>query len=264
MVSDGGLGDTLNFYRYIPLMRTMGAARVSVSVQQPLQPLLYKDVSGSSTAGGAGQAPPDYYVRMMSLPAAFGTATDTVPAVGDSIRADAAKADRWRGRLASLQARQPKLRVGLAWSGNPAHLNDHNRSLRLSQLASLFDVPGIAWCSLQQVVRGADRDTLATLPQLAFFGDELRDFGDTAALCEAMDLVVTVDTSIAHLAGVLGKPVWIMLPAMPDYRWMLSRDDTPWYPTARLFRQARRTEWAPVVARIHKELQVRLATRRQA
>lgn len=252
LVPEGGLGDVLHCFRYVRPVSEL-AASVSITLPNELRGLL----DSSHRTSPATQSF-DYYSPMMSLPMAFDTRPDTVPAANGYIMANAAKTAQWRQRLSCLS---PKLHVGLAWSGNPAHANDHNRSMRLSLLSSLFEEDDVAYISLQQVVRHEDRETLAKIPQLAFFGPELQDFDDTAALCEAMDLIVSVDTSVAHLAGALGKPVWIMLPAVADYRWMTQREDTPWYSRARLFRQPRRGDWAAVVARVRSELR-QLATNR--
>lgn len=251
LVSSCGLGDTLNFMRYVPSVRQM-AASVSIWVQPELQNLLERSTPESGQGRGTDHKPHDYYCNFMTLPQAFGTRPDTVPMAHGYLQADAAKTSRWQHRLGNRR----RLRVGLAWSGNPRHLNDHNRSMSLSALAGVLQEPDIDYCCLQQVVRDSDQDALRALPQLAFLGDELQDLDDTAALCAAMDLVISVDTSIAHLAGALGKPVWILLPFVAEFRWMMGREDTPWYSRARLFRQTRRGDWTDVVARVRSELKL--------
>jgi hypothetical protein len=141
------------------------------------------------------------------------------------------------------------LRVGLVWSGNPAHANDRNRSIPFTELTPLLH-QGIEFVGLQREVRPADEAALAGVPAIENLGPALKDFADTAALVASLDLVISVDTSVAHLAGALGKPVWVMLPYAPDWRWLLDRDDSPWYPTMRLFRQTAAGDWKGVVARI--------------
>lgn len=249
LFSEGGFGDTLNFARYIPAVGGM-AAHVGVLVQPELRDLLMAARAGAGSTQLARSY--DYHCGLMSLPRLFGTRPDSVPLASGYLRADEAKTRHWRDRLQV----SGRLRVGLAWSGNPKFLNDHNRSIPLAMLAGLLDVAGVDYFCLQQVVRDSERETFSALPQLAFLGDELRDFSDTAALCNAMDLVISVDTSVAHLAGALGKPVWIMLPFAAEYRWMMHREDTPWYVQARLFRQSTRAMWADVVARVRTELQL--------
>jgi hypothetical protein len=139
------------------------------------------------------------------------------------------------------------------WSGNPRHTNDHNRSIALDEFKAIADAP-VRFVNLQPVVRESERDALASWPGLIDAGAELRDFGDTAALLMALDLVITVDTSVAHLAGALGRPVWILLPYLPDWRWMLARIDSPWYPTARLYRQPAPGAWGPVLKAVRADL----------
>ena len=250
LIAEQGLGDMIQFFRFVEPVRAL-AACVSVVAPPALQRLLAPHDGHASAPTG----PFDYYCTFMSLPALLGTLPDTVPGTQGYLRADPALAAAWQQRLAPTQ----RLRVGLAWSGDPSHSNDHNRSLALAQLAGLFDEDGIDFVCLQKVLRDADRQAHATLPQLAFFGAELHDFADTAALCGAMDLVIAVDTSVAHLAGALGKPVWILLPDPAEWRWMHGREDTPWYSRARLFRQTRRGDWTDVVARVRSELKLLLA-----
>jgi ADP-heptose:LPS heptosyltransferase len=150
------------------------------------------------------------------------------------------------------------LRVGLVWAGNPKHSNDHNRSLPLRALAPLLDFDA-TFVSLQKEPRPDDRAVLDERKTIVDFTADLDDIADTAALISCLDLVITVDTSIAHLAGALGHPTWILLPYLPDWRWLLGRDDSPWYPTARLFRQSETREYASVIARMRGELQARIA-----
>jgi hypothetical protein len=150
------------------------------------------------------------------------------------------------------------LRVGLVWSGNPAHLNDHNRSVPFTMLAPILDCDA-RFVSLQKDVRPSDRVALDASGGVIDLTAEIADFVDTAALISCLDLVLTVDTSVAHLAGALGKPTWIMLPCTPDYRWLLGRDDSPWYPSVRLFRQDDSRNYTPVIARIRDALSAQVA-----
>jgi ADP-heptose:LPS heptosyltransferase len=154
----------------------------------------------------------------------------------------------------------PGLTVGIAWSGRSDHRNDANRSIALARLAPLFGVPDVRFVSLQTELRAADAAALPRFPNLAHVGDELADFADTAAVASLVDLVISVDTAAAHLAGALAKPLWVLLPFSPDWRWMLGREDSPWYPTARLFRQSRAGDWDDVVARVRDALTARAST----
>jgi len=188
-------------------------------------------------------------VPVSSLPLAFGTRLDTIPAdVPYLPRPDAARAQAFAARLGA----HDRLRVGLVWAGNPNHGNDRNRSLQLARLAPLFDLDA-TFVSLQKDPRPDDRALLVQHGIIDVTAD-LGDFADTAALMSCLDLVISVDTSMAHLAGALARPVWILLPYAPDFRWLLDRDDSPWYPTARLFRQDERRDWSGVVARVQAAL----------
>jgi hypothetical protein len=155
----------------------------------------------------------------------------------------------WRDRLP-----QARLRAGFVWSGQPSHKNDVNRSIALSRLATLFEDPPVCCFSLQSELRVADGDALRGLPSLVHLGDDLRDFADTAAIISLLDVVISVDTAVAHLAGALGKPVVILLPYAADFRWMRNRDDTPWYPTVKLFRQPAFGDWDSVIVRVREQL----------
>jgi hypothetical protein len=177
----------------------------------------------------------------MSLPLAFGTEIDTIPAPARYLAADPERRAAWRARLGP----QGRLRVGLAWSGNPLHGNDHNRSIALAQLAPLLEMD-CEFVSLQKEHRAQDIDALDAAG-VRRMDAHIGDFADTAALCELMDVVISVDTSVAHLAGALGKPLWVLLPHVADWRWLTEREDTPWYPAGRLFRQSKIGDWPGVV-----------------
>jgi len=185
----------------------------------------------------------------MSLPAAFGTTLETIPAAVPYLSAGEATRKTWQARLGAASAP----RVGLVWSGDQRHVNDHRRSVELKTLLPLLDVEA-QFISLQKEVRPRDRAILRERGDILDLGSELGTYEDTAAVIEQLDLVISVDTSVAHLAGALGKPVWIMLPYVPDWRWLVGRDDSPWYPTARLFRQTEAREYGSVVNRMKTEL----------
>jgi hypothetical protein len=194
----------------------------------------------------------DYHCPLLSLPRAFGTTLATIPAAVPYLQADEAKVAGWRARLRPSRAR----RIGLVWSGNPAHQNDSNRSIPLTEFGPLLATiggPDVEFISVQKEVRESDRALLAA-HGIRHFGAALQDFDDTAALLMGMDLVIAVDTAIAHLAGALGRPLWVLLPYVPDWRWLLEREDSPWYPTARLFRQSAPGDWGGVLRRVAEEL----------
>jgi tetratricopeptide (TPR) repeat protein len=248
--AEQGLGDTIQLVRYVPLLAAQGA-RVIVEVQPALKSLL-ADFAGAAQVIAFGESLPpfDLYCPMLSLPAAFGTDLDTVPAKIPYLAADEERIAEWRGRLPA----QPGLRVGLVWSGNPTHQNDRHRSIPLAQLACLLDVPETNFVSLQKDVREEDAAVLADAPRVAPIGGGLRDFRDTAAVIALLDLVIAVDTSVAHLAGAMGKPVWVLVPFCPDWRWMLERADSPWYPSARLFRQPAIGDWQRAISQVRAAL----------
>jgi tetratricopeptide (TPR) repeat protein len=244
-----GLGDTLQFCRYAADVAALGA-RVVLEVQPALLPLL-SGLEGVSLAVARGDRLPlfDYHCPLMSLPLAFKTDLTNVPSHIPYLHSDPGRVALWRQKLRNTG----KPRVGVVWSGSMALKNDR-RSMALKELLPLLR-EWAEWVSLQKEVRDSDAALLASRPDLRDAGAELYDFADTAALVELMDIVVTVDTSVAHVAGAMGKPVWIMLPFNPhDWRWMLDREDSIWYPTARVFRQPANGDWASVVARVDEEL----------
>ncbi len=248
---DEGLGDTIQFVRYVPMVAARGA-RVILSVQDALCPLL-SDLPGVSQCLplSASELPAfDTYCPVSSLPLAFGTKLETIPSATPYLPAPAeSRVQVWQERLGP----RDRLRVGLVWSGNPVHDNDHNRSIPLRMLARILDV-GATFVSLQKDPRPDDSATLRERTEIVDLTAELTDFAETAALVACLDLVITVDTSIAHLAGGLGRPTWILLPYTPDYRWLLDRDDSPWYPTVRLFRQTATRDYASVLDSVRTEL----------
>ena len=246
--AEQGLGDTLQFCRYAALVAQRGAV-VMLEVKQPLAELL-GTLAGVAqiVVKGAPLPPFDYHIPLMSLPLAFDTRLDTVPGAAPYLASDPARVAQWDALLGA----KTKPRVGVVWSGHPANPNDHNRSIPLSMFAPVFSGQ-YEFISLQKEVRPADQPLLDALPvrQLA---DQLRDFSDTAALCELLDVVITVDTSVAHLAGALGRPVWILLQAPFEWRWLEQGADSPWYPSATLYRQSQRGDWAPVIDAVAEDL----------
>lgn len=244
-----GLGDTLLFCRYARKVAALGA-KVVLEVQPPLLRLL-ADLEGVTEIVGSGAPLPafDCHCPLMSLPLAFRTGVHDVPAQVPYVRSDPGRVAAWQAILGE----QRRSRVGLVWSGSTALKNDR-RSMALAQMLPLVR-EWAEWVSLQKEVREDEKALLTSRADLRHFGAELKDFADTAALVELMDVVVTIDTSVANLAGAMGKVVWILLPYDPhDWRWMLDREDSVWYPTARLFRQPAAGDWASVVRRVDEEL----------
>lgn len=231
-------------------------ARVFLEVDAPLLRLV-SGLSGVEAVTARGNSLPDDAIdlqcSLMSLPLALGTRLDTIPAATAYLRPDPARVALWRDRLGS--AHGP--RVGLVWSGSTAHKGEADRSIALARLAPLLDIPA-QWHSLQKEHRAHDLHTIAAGATVRRHDASLEDFADTAALIACMDLVISVDTSVAHLAGALGKPVWIMLPHAPDFRWMIGYADSPWYPPARLFRQGTRGDWDGVIADVARAVAARL------
>ncbi|WP_207004589.1 tetratricopeptide repeat protein [Trinickia mobilis] len=260
LLAEQGLGDTIQFARYAPQVAEL-AQRVIVEVQAPLRPLfeeVARDWNVEIVARGDARPDGDYQCLLLSLPRIFRTAPDTIPLQTKYLRAPDARRAQWRERVAA-RCTAGHLRVGLACAGNPHFKNDALRSIPLAAFEACFDLPGIDWVIPQPEIREADRAALERHPRIVSFGAQLADFADTAALLEQLDLVISVDTSIAHLAGALARPAWILLPHYPDWRWMHDRADTPWYPTARLFRQAVAHDWPGVIEQVCGQLQARVA-----
>jgi tetratricopeptide (TPR) repeat protein len=249
--ADEGLGDSIQFARYVPMVAAR-SVRVILVVDDAAYPLL-SGLPGASLcfSKSAGMLPAfDMHCPMSSLPLAFGTRLDTIPSGIPYLPAPAkTRVQVWEKRLGP----RCKLRVGLVWSGNPNHSNDHNRSIPLHVLTRILDVDA-TFVSLQKDPRPNDQATLRERVDIVDLTAHLTDFSETAALVSCLDLVITVDTSVAHLAGALGCPTWILLPYTPDYRWLLDRDDSPWYPPVRLFRQTETRDYAPVLDRVRIEL----------
>ncbi len=251
-----GMGDTLQFIRYLPLIKEAGG-KVILEVLPPLLRLVLSFEGFDRLWAGIRNVDTrptdrfDYHVPIMSLPGIFNTDIHSVPASVPYLHADPQLARVWARRMED----QGGFRIGIVWAGHPDHNNDYNRSVHLSRFAPLKKIEGISLYSLQKdkYDRWTDMD-----PSDLFkkdLGDDIIDFADTAAIMENLDLVISVDTSVVHLAGAMGKPIWTLLPFSPDWRWMLDRDDTPWYPTMKLFRQPGQGEWEPVFNRVKLELE---------
>ncbi len=255
--AEQGLGDTIQFCRYARLLAEKEAT-VLLEVQPPLTPLL-KHLEGVHQVLAKGGTLPafDYHCPLPSLPLAFHTRLETIPAQEKYIYSDEVRVAAWQNKL----GQRVKPRIGLVWSGSAGHRNDRNRSIPLADFVKLLSA-GMEFISLQRDVRPADGKLLLARKDIAHFGDDLADFADTAALIELVDLVITIDTSVAHLAGAMGKAVWILLPFNSDFRWLLDRDDSPWYPSARLFRQPAMGDWDSVLTRVKRELADCVAIRR--
>jgi hypothetical protein len=244
-----GLGDTLQFCRYAKLVADTGAT-VILGVQKPLLGLL-SGLAGVTHVVSEGLPTPDFdfHCPLLSLPLAFNTQSHTIPAALGYLRADAAKAAQWQTRFSSM----PRPRIGLVWSGNANHANDHQRSLPLAEL--LRSLPSnFQYFSLQKDLRPEAELLLRSHSEIVDVTGELHDFTDTAALCQCLDLVITVDTSVAHLNGALGNKTWLMLPFNPEWRWLLRREDSPWYPTMKLYRQTRPGDWRELLSRVSADL----------
>ena len=253
--AEQGLGDTIQFCRYATLVAARGGVPV-VQVQAPVMRLMASLPAvraGMAEVALFGENPPafDLECPLISLPAVFGTTVETVPWAGAYIGADPALV---REKRAHFPGGFGELRMGVAWAGNPRYKADHQRSASLEMLLPLLRTPGITWISLQ---KGPAAEQLKTLCDDVFVWDGSSgesDLSEAAALIATLDLVVTTDTCIAHLAGAMGKPVWMLLPHLADWRWMQQRETTPWYPTAKLFRQKAPGDWAELVMRAASEL----------
>lgn len=249
--AEQGYGDTLQFCRYASQVAALGA-KVVLEVPAALKTLLASLEGVSRVVAEGDPMPPfDLQCPIMSLPLAFGTTLATVPAQTPYIWSDPARRELWKRRLDEA-APSGRPRIGLAWAGNPRQNNDENRSMPLAALAPLYGLDATFVC-LQPFARENDKATLAQ-SGIVDFGPALADFADTAALIDALDLVISVDTSVAHLAGAMGRPLWVLLCRVPDWRWLLDREDSPWYPQARLLRQDKPGDWSTLVERVMHEL----------
>lgn len=246
--AEQGFGDSIQFVRYLPLVAQNGA-KIVLELPDSLMPLI-EDIDGIDGKYRRGDLLPPFNVHcpLLSLPLAFGTTLASIPALVPYLLPPSARVEIWRKRLSHVD----KPRIGLVWSGKPTHKNDHNRSIALSLLEPLMSIPGVTFVSLQREYREVDLPVLDRLPILRL-DEALTDFADTAAVIGELDLVIAVDTAVAHLAGAMAKPLWIMLPHIQDWRWMRGRADSPWYPTTRLFRQMQIGDWSGVITRAGQE-----------
>jgi hypothetical protein len=248
--AEQGLGDTIQFCRYLPdlIGRIAGRGEVVVEVQGSLVGLVQSMLPGVRVIANGDTLPAfDIHCPMLSLPRLFDTRVDTVPAsTVPYIIAGPALVESWESKL----PKNDRPRIGLVWAGGTAHFNDRNRSLALAELLKYLP-EGFDYISLQKEVRPRDQAALRSRPDISHFGDELKSFADTAALCSLVDHVISVDTSVAHLAGALARPTSLLLPFSPDWRWMMDREDTPWYPTMRLCRQESVGDWASSLSKLN-------------
>ena len=236
-----GYGDFIQFYRYIPKLQALGA-RIILETPAPLISLITESSTEVEIVESGRKLPKfDFQCPIMSLPLAFKTNLNSIPNKFPYVKAGPEKIKAWQEKLGV----KTKKRIGLAWSGSKEHKNDHNRSIALAQLSSLLKMP-FEFHSLQKEIKGADLDSFEN-SAIRNHQDDISDFSDTAALIENMDLVITVDTAIAHLAGSLNKPFFLLLPFHADYRWMLDRSDSPWYVTGKLFRQNQVGDWGAMI-----------------
>jgi len=248
--AEQGFGDSIQFIRYLPLVAEKGG-RIILEIPDGLVPLVENRAANICGIYRRGDALPhfDVHCPLMSLALVLGTTLDTIPASVPYLDTPAKRARIWRERLVNI--RRP--RVGLVWSGKPSHKNDHNRSIALSRLEPVLSVGGVGFISLQQEYRDSDLAALGQLP-IRRFDRLLTDFADTAAVIGELDLVIAVDTAVAHLAGAMARPLWLLVPHVQDWRWLRGRNDSPWYPTARLFRQPQIGDWDGAIATMAKEL----------
>jgi tetratricopeptide (TPR) repeat protein len=243
--AEQGLGDTIQFARYAPLVAASGG-KVVLEVQPELKSALSR-LDGVAVVVARGEAPPpfDLHCPLGSLPLALKTELPSVPAPIPYLAADDGRLKKWSAQIGAL----PPPRIAVAWAGNPAHDNDRNRSIALSTLTPLLAAPA-SFISIQRELRGEDAAQLTAQTRLTHIGGALDDFDDTAAVLALCDLLITVDSAPAHLAGAMGRPAWVLVPFAPDWRWTLDGEVTPWYPTARIFRQSALGDWNAVIARV--------------
>lgn len=250
--TEQGLGDSLHFVRYIELVARLSPGALYFAVPSELRPL-FEGLPGVSRLLSPGDIYPefDYYCPLMSLPFAFKTELETIPAKAPYLHAPSALAAQWAEKLKDIRAP----RIGIAWSGNPKYVSDFNRTIDFKAMRPYLDATNLHFFSLQKNVRAEDAEFLSNAGNITDLAPHLNNFADTAAIVANLDLIISADTSVAHLAGALGKPVWIMIPFTPDSRWLTNRTDSPWYPTARLFRQPRARDWQSVFRALQQALE---------
>jgi tetratricopeptide (TPR) repeat protein len=256
--AEQGLGDTIMACRYVRMLASLGA-KVIVEVQTPLKSLL-KTLEGVSMLIGKGETIPRFDVQCptMSLPLAFKTTIETIPAKVPYLAVSKDIIEKWRSKLTGAE-----IKVGIAWAGNPNHPSDLDRSIPLKSILPIVGVEGARYFSLQKDLRDGDKEILDVTSEIVQLDQAMNDFEDTAAIMMSLDLVISCDTSIVHVAGALSRPIWVLLPFSPDWRWLLDRNDSPWYPTARMFRQKSIGEWSTVTNDVCVELE-KLVTEKKA
>jgi hypothetical protein len=251
--TEQGFGDTIQFIRYLPMVQAQGG-RVIFECLRDLICLL-KNGTGfdkiiEQKSSGKLYEQFDVHVPLLSLPGLFGTTVGSIPSDIPYIDADPGLIDQWRIRLDD----DHKCKIGIVWAGNLNHKNDHSRSCSLSDFATLAGIPELSIYSLQKGPASVEVNKWPGGEKIIKLDSEIHDFADTAAIIANLDLVISIDTVVAHLAGAMGKPVWTLLPFVPDWRWLLNRNDSPWYPSMRLFRQTRANDWAGVFKRLKQTL----------
>jgi hypothetical protein len=252
LYTNQGLGDIIQCVRYIPLLSSRATIYLGlVASQSPVRRLLEGKFGIAQIIGEAEPFPPvDSQFLLDALPAVFGTTPQRMPGPVPYLSADPAMAQRWGQRLSGIAG----LKVGIAWAGNSRQTKDHFRSIAPELLAPLGDVARVQWINLQKRDPQQPKSAAPDRPQLLDWTAEFQDLADAAALIANLDLVITVDSAIAHLAGALGKPTWLLLQFSPDWRWLLERADCPWYPTMRIFRQRRLRDWKTTIEEVETEL----------
>jgi tetratricopeptide (TPR) repeat protein len=247
--AEQGFGDSIHFSRYVNIVRPRGG-RIIVEVEKPLFKLFQASFERESVFSTEQERPHfDFHVPIVSLPRLMGTDLNTIPADIPYLQADRLLAQIWKKRLEPFGG----AKIGIAWAGDPLHQRDFARSVPFAVFRRALPVSGIDLFSLQVGSHAQDTRAAEDL-KIEGISDQFADYADTAAAILNLDLCITVDTSVAHLAGALGRPIWVLIPFSPDSRWLLHREDTPWYPTMRLFRQERPGDWAAVLDRVHAEL----------
>lgn len=248
LLCEQGMGDNIHFIRYAKNVAARGGTVIALTHKSLLR--LFQSASGVAHVANVVPAPKNFhrYSPLMSLPYVFGTTAETIPAEVPYLRAPDDLIASWRERMEVFSGP----RVGLNWRGNPRHVNDRFRSSSLDEMAQLMDVPGITFFCLQKQRPEHEQTLPAGMVDLT---DQFEDYADTAAMMEQLDLVISVDTSVCHLAGAIGRPVWTMLPRGPDFRWGLGGETTPWYPTMKLYRQPTLCDWQSVYERMKHDLQ---------
>jgi tetratricopeptide (TPR) repeat protein len=251
LTCEQGLGDAIQFVRYAKRVKDLGA-EVILEVPKVLH-RLFMCVEGIDSLVIVGSEVPnfDVYCPLLSLPYVFRTNLETIPNEVPYIKVNSETIEMWREKI---EKGKDRLNVGIAWTGNPKHKRDKYRSIRLEKFAIFNELKGVRFYSLQVGVGSEQLKEVGSKFEIVDLTGEIKDFFDTAGLIMNLDLVITVDTSVAHLAGALGKQVWVFIPFVPDWRWMLNREDSPWYPTMRLFRQNERNDWDSVIKRVYEEL----------